>query len=58
MYQKESFQSKSDDTHDYYDEHEHVVEINTKLVSIPYNEDFDEEDNVLWQNDQPGQWFP
>ena len=58
MYQKESFQSKSDDTHDYYDDDENVVEITTKLVSIPYNEDFDEEDNVLWQNDQPGQWFP
>ena len=58
MYQKESFQSKSDDTHDYYDEDENVVEITTKLVSIPCNEDFDEEDNVLWQNDQPGQWFP
>ena len=48
MYQKESFQSKSDDTHDYYEDH---VEITTtrRLVSlsIPLNpEDFDEEGNA------------
>mgnify|MGYP001225242300 CR=1 FL=1 len=53
MYQKESFQSKSDDTHDYH------IEITTtrKLVSLSIPipiEDFDEEGNanVLLQNDQ------
>ena len=45
MYQKESFQSKSDDTHDYH------IEITTtrKLVSLSIPipiEDFDEEGNA------------